>query len=147
MGKWWRKKWQPTPVFLPGESHGQRNLAGCSPWCSNSWHDWVTLTWLLLIWSKLLFIISWDRDLFPFSHMDRYPFLISHMDTLPSLNYALMIFPLGGDMTVLIYFWFSCKHGSVSELLYYFLLFYSSIPKSIPLRKYNIAWQPLHRYT
>ena len=23
--------WQPTPVFLPGESHGQRSLAGCSP--------------------------------------------------------------------------------------------------------------------
>ena len=28
----WRKKWQPTPVFLPGESHGQRSLAGYSPW-------------------------------------------------------------------------------------------------------------------
>ena len=28
----WRRKWQPTPVFLPGESHGQRNLAGCCPW-------------------------------------------------------------------------------------------------------------------
>ena len=28
----WRKKWQPTPVFLPGKSHGQRSLAGCSPW-------------------------------------------------------------------------------------------------------------------
>ena len=28
----WRTKWQPTPVFLPGESHGQRSLAGCSPW-------------------------------------------------------------------------------------------------------------------
>ena len=27
----WRRKWQPTPV-LPGESHGQRSLAGCSPW-------------------------------------------------------------------------------------------------------------------
>ena len=27
----WRRKWQPTPVFLPGESHGQRSLAGCSP--------------------------------------------------------------------------------------------------------------------
>ena len=27
----WRKKWQPTPVFLPGESHGQRNLADYSP--------------------------------------------------------------------------------------------------------------------
>ena len=28
----WRRKWQPTPVFLPGESHGQRSLAGHGPW-------------------------------------------------------------------------------------------------------------------
>ena len=28
----WRRKWQPTPVYLPRESHGQRNLAGYSPW-------------------------------------------------------------------------------------------------------------------
>ena len=28
----WRREWQPTPVFLPGESHGQRRLAGYSPW-------------------------------------------------------------------------------------------------------------------
>ena len=28
----WSRKWQPTPVFLPGESHGQRSLAGFSPW-------------------------------------------------------------------------------------------------------------------
>ena len=28
----WRMEWQPTPVFLPGEFHGQRSLAGCSPW-------------------------------------------------------------------------------------------------------------------
>ena len=27
-----RRAWQPTPVFLPGESHGQRNLVGYSPW-------------------------------------------------------------------------------------------------------------------
>ena len=26
------KEWWPTPVFLPGESHGQRSLAGCSLW-------------------------------------------------------------------------------------------------------------------
>ena len=25
----WRRKWQPTPVFLPGESQGQRSLVGC----------------------------------------------------------------------------------------------------------------------
>ena len=28
----WRRKWQPTPVFLPGKSHGWRNLVGYSPW-------------------------------------------------------------------------------------------------------------------
>ena len=27
-----KKKWQPTPVFLPVKSHGQRNLMGYSPW-------------------------------------------------------------------------------------------------------------------
>ena len=27
----WRRKWQPTPVFLPGESQGLRSLMGCSP--------------------------------------------------------------------------------------------------------------------
>ena len=33
----WRRAWQPTPVFLPGESHGQRSLAGYSPWgCKES---------------------------------------------------------------------------------------------------------------
>ena len=28
----WRRKWQPTPAFLPGKSHQQRSLAGYSPW-------------------------------------------------------------------------------------------------------------------
>ena len=28
----WRRKWKPTLVFLPGESHGQRSLAAYSPW-------------------------------------------------------------------------------------------------------------------
>ena len=28
----WRRAWQPTPVFLPGESHGHRSLVGYSPW-------------------------------------------------------------------------------------------------------------------
>ena len=28
----WRRKWQPTPVFLPKKLHGQRSLAGYSPW-------------------------------------------------------------------------------------------------------------------
>ena len=31
-GFFWRRKWQPTPVFLPGESHGQRALVGYGLW-------------------------------------------------------------------------------------------------------------------
>ena len=39
----WRKRWQPTPVFLPGKSHGQRRLAGYSPWGRKRvGHDLVT---------------------------------------------------------------------------------------------------------
>ena len=33
----WRRQWQPTPVLLPGKSHGWRSLMGCSPWgCDES---------------------------------------------------------------------------------------------------------------
>ena len=38
---WWRRKWQLTPVFLPGESHRQRSLAGYSPWGCRVRHDWA----------------------------------------------------------------------------------------------------------
>ena len=38
-----RRKWQPTPVFLPGESHGQRSLVGCSPW---GYKESDTIEWL-----------------------------------------------------------------------------------------------------
>ena len=31
-GLYWRRKWQPTPVFLPGESQGRRSLVGCHLW-------------------------------------------------------------------------------------------------------------------
>ena len=32
----WRRMWQPTPVFLPGESYGQRRLVGYSLWVTES---------------------------------------------------------------------------------------------------------------
>ena len=39
----WRRRWQPTPVFLPGKSHGPRSLAGYSPWgCKWVRHNLVT---------------------------------------------------------------------------------------------------------
>ena len=41
----WRRKWQPTPVFLPGESQGWGSLVGCHLWGSHRvGHDWSDLT-------------------------------------------------------------------------------------------------------
>ena len=36
----WRRKWQPTPIFLPGKFHGQRSLVGYSPWGPKE-SDWT----------------------------------------------------------------------------------------------------------
>ena len=33
----WRRQWQPTPVLLPGKSHGRRSLVACSPWGREEW--------------------------------------------------------------------------------------------------------------
>ena len=39
----WRRKWQPTPILLIGESHGQKSLVGYSPWGSQRVrHNWET---------------------------------------------------------------------------------------------------------
>ena len=38
----WRRAWQPTPVCLPGEPHGQRSLVGYSPWGHRVGHNWAT---------------------------------------------------------------------------------------------------------
>ena len=46
----WRREWQSTPVFLPGEFHGQRSLAGCSPWGCKELDTTEQLT-LILLWS------------------------------------------------------------------------------------------------
>ena len=50
----WRREWQPTPVFLPEESHRQRSLVGYSPWGRRVGHDWETNTLnTFLFWTAL----------------------------------------------------------------------------------------------
>ena len=71
-----RRKWQTTPVFLPGNSHGQRSLADYSPWGhkSRTWlSDWtatinIFLWWFVLLdiklrntWKALSYIKYWTQ--------------------------------------------------------------------------------------
>ena len=45
----WRRAWQPTPVFLSGDSHGERNLVGYTPWGSKEL-DMSEVTWRACTW-------------------------------------------------------------------------------------------------
>ena len=69
----WRRKWLPTPIFLPGESHWQRSLAGYSPWGRRVGHNWSDLecisnqAYILLVTkktSKQIFQVN-DYSAFP----------------------------------------------------------------------------------
>ena len=55
-----RRKWQPTPVFLPGESHGWRRLVGYSPWGCRVGHDWATSLSFFSPISLHQWLGSWD---------------------------------------------------------------------------------------
>ena len=58
----WRRKWQPTPVFLPGKSHGQRRLVGYSPWGHERFKcDLETKQQQQMKWREKLFFISQCR--------------------------------------------------------------------------------------
>ena len=62
----WRRQWHPTTVLLPGKSHGQRSLAGCSPWghresdtpeCLDFTSVLMHATLCLLLWLTLHIIL------------------------------------------------------------------------------------------
>ena len=61
----WRRKCQPTPVFLPGKSHGQRSLEGYSPWGRKESDTTEQLSLFLLfsngrihIWSRKVLVVQ-----------------------------------------------------------------------------------------
>ena len=56
----WRRKWQPTPVFLPGDSQWQRSVVGCRLWGSHNWSDLAaaaaTMTVRMLPFQKIQYV-------------------------------------------------------------------------------------------
>ena len=102
----WRRKWQPTPVFLPGESQGQGSLVGCRLWgCTESDMTWSDLAAAAACWSQLVSsgntyvdllvmeteFYEMDEDKFPF------PFwtFSSSVSSSPSLAWGItFILPL-----------------------------------------------------
>ena len=72
----WGRKWQPIPVFLPGKSHGQRSLAGYSPWdCRELETTWQLSTWRI----KVLCIraSNWKQKCQPIERLVQWEHLIA----------------------------------------------------------------------
>ena len=65
----WRRKWQPTPIFLPGESHGWRSLVGCHLWGHTVGHNWSDLAAAASL-IKALKLVSWICWVRSDSHMN-----------------------------------------------------------------------------
>ena len=72
----WRREWQPTPVFLPGESQGWWSLVGCHLWGCTVRYDWSDLA--------AAAAGQWQSDWDPVDHTDNWP------DNKLSLVYSLL---------------------------------------------------------
>ena len=64
----WRRKWQPSLVSLPGNSHRQRSLVGCSPWGykESDTTEWLTLSFFILWkdwWWSSNTLATWCKEL------------------------------------------------------------------------------------
>ena len=54
----WRRKWQPTPVFLPGESQGRGSPVGCHLWGPTVGHDWSDLAAAAAVYYGMCHILN-----------------------------------------------------------------------------------------
>jgi len=74
----WRRKWQHTPVFLPGKSHGQKRLVGCSPWGRKELGTTgqLTLTYLVKLVGKI-FHLFWGTSILFCTVLYRFTFLLT----------------------------------------------------------------------
>ena len=98
----WRREWQPTPVFLPGELHGQRSLAGYSPWVCRVGHDWATkhsiahVSMMSVIFFPLLTMpapLTWSLSpTVPLTEPTWLPFLSSSVSIETQYHYARRAF-------------------------------------------------------
>ena len=56
----WRRAWQPTPVFFPGESQGHKSLVGYSPWGCRVGYDWCNLAQIKMVFPVVMYVCeSW----------------------------------------------------------------------------------------
>ena len=88
-GRSWKRKWQPTPVFLPGKFHGQRSLAGYSPW------GFKELDWTRSLKKLYLFLI-----IFGFAGSSLLQHILQFWSSGISLQWLLLLQDTKASVTV-----------------------------------------------
>ena len=118
----WRKKWQSTPVFLPGKSCGQRSLVGYSPWDHKEVDTtgWLTLSLQdILKWQTICSVgSSWapahglakalDTTKRPSTHQNYYCFLFLRLFIYQPPSFLISF--MGNLSTLLVFFSFLLPH-------------------------------------
>ena len=85
----WRRKWQPTPLFLPGESHGGRSLIGYSPRGSKeSDMTSFSLSWSFQVFEELAFCFPQQLQHFIF------PPVMQRVPIFPQAHHSFLSFLL-----------------------------------------------------
>jgi len=87
----WRRKWQPTPVFLPGESQGQGSLVGCHLWGRRVGHDWSDLAAAAYKW-KTCSVCPSETGLFHLAKCSKNSYRVSHMAVFSSFLFLVCIY-------------------------------------------------------
>ena len=131
----WRRKWQPTPVFLPGEFHGQRSLAGCSPWGHKQSHmtEWLRHTQHLHYYSTsyhVCYYYIWVYCLLGFPYFTD-GFVLHYLTFLSLVEWRYLIFS-SGYLAYLIIKSVPFSHSVMSNSLQPHGLQHASLPCPSP---------------
>ena len=74
----WKRQWHPTPVLLPGKSHGRRRLVGCSPWGHEQLDTTEVTQQQQHIYSVIYMFIIYDEYTYSFSYTFPLSFIIGY---------------------------------------------------------------------
>ena len=96
----WRRKRQPTPLFLPGESQGRGSLVGCCLWDRRVRHDWSDLAAAA---AASFFNVPFTDSFLKFGMFRSFKFKIT-IDIFRAYNYHFMMFLLPGFCGPVVWF-------------------------------------------
>ena len=105
----WGRKWQPTPVFLPGESQGRGSLVGCCLW-GHTESDTTEATWRWL-W-LLKYAVMPLQGIFNFRY---YTFQLQNFCFVPFKTFSVSCYYLSFFETS--FYWFPFAHWTYLQLL------------------------------